>query len=380
MRICAKSEQYSIQRYSLTGDLLAYYKCPLQYRYYNKGSLPPSVPVQLWFGEFIHGVMEEGFLRWKEGTFDINRITFDSVQEISVSVADRLAARGLKPYGNIFLREDRGGKKCKDMEANKRAFESVRIWAPHLYPLIQGNEVPLEDIRPMPDTPLGKRSDLYAISGVADVITSIKIKDISPRNRVVQYLMENDRFKDFIDEYDEFEIVVDYKGTQRPNLDDPAWHHHEWQLQTYMWLRRRQLMAEGSDIPVIGGFLLYLNELSPSKKFNSTFLDVVQVGNTDILPKGDDLELVKVGKPGTERFCIRRSFRLIPYDETSVGKALEKFDSAVQLIETSVQEEMRDSRNVMGHWKGVYREESCTACDMKTFCPYTAYRFKPTVP
>ena len=380
MRISAKSEQYDIQRYSLTGDLLAYYKCPLQYRYYNKGSLPPSVPVQLWFGEFIHGVMEEGFLRWREGTFNINQITFDSVQEIAVSVADRLEAKGLRPYSNIFLREDRGGRRCRDMEANKRAFESVRIWAPHLYPLIQGNEVPLEDTRPMPDTPLGRRSDLYAMTGVADVITSIKIRDISPKNRVVQYLMENDRMKDCIDRYDEFEIVIDYKGTQRPNLDDPAWHHHEWQLQTYMWLRRGQLIAEGSDVPVIGGFLLYLNELHPSAKFDKTFYDVVKAGNTDVMPKGDDLELVKGGKSGTERFRIRRSFRLIPYDEESVRNALEEFDSAVKLIETSVQEEMRDSRNVMGHWPGVYREESCTACDAKTFCPYTGGRFGPTVP
>ena len=65
MVLSVRSEPFIIPEYSLTGDMLSFLSCPLHYRYQNKGNLPSADPLTLYFGEFIHGFMEEAYIDGK---------------------------------------------------------------------------------------------------------------------------------------------------------------------------------------------------------------------------------------------------------------------------------------------------------------------------
>ncbi len=91
-----------------------------------------------------------------------------------------------------------------------------------------------------------------------------------------------------------FEIVVVYKGRRRPPflgadaLDvDTQWNIDKCCLHYLAHLRHQQ----NPTVPVIGGMIVYLNELCPTLEALSRFFVEVQYGATDIIPlQGGDLE------------------------------------------------------------------------------------------
>ena len=157
MKLSSRSKAYMIPEYSLTGDLLSFLTCNLQYRYQNKGTLPPSMPIQLWFGEFIHGVMEEAYLQW-----ELNKTPFPwdwkkDIRPIENMIDARLQVRGLYPPKEHFFSTNHPSNENVDVNerdhkklASARAERAINYWGPHLFPLIDSAELLIKGIRNMP--------------------------------------------------------------------------------------------------------------------------------------------------------------------------------------------------------------------------------------
>lgn len=406
MPLSVRPDPYVVPSYSLTGDLLAYLRCGLQYRYFNRGSLPPSKPVQLWFGQFIHGVLEEAYRKWQSGREPDLPWTDAQVQPIVDLIIRRLSARGL-----YFQRYQLLGI------AVERAFEVINVWGPYLFPLISEAEVRLRGIRPMPTTQTIRQGDSYEVEGIVDVITSVELSAATSPNPIVGALLSAMANQSY-------EVVVDYKGMRRPSIhdaDDPSgglWQHQEWQILTYAWLRDQQPDAR----PVKSGILLYLNELVPGvedmDRLHEEVLGSSSPG-TDLPPTSRDLQVLRDWPRSKRRwqtqleswtndvgnwwmslnggsgqdfprmpampdslsleYRLSRCLRTVEVDEETIQESLAEFDGVVARIEESVADES-DGERLTEVWDANPREETCTVCDFKTFCPASRYRGVPTAP
>lgn len=402
MTLSVKSTPYKIPEYSLTGDLLSYQVCGLQYRYQNRGALPPSTPVQLWFGEFIHGVMEEAYRTWNEAPAE-HRFPWSwnpEIREIELDINRRLRARGLPTSTRIFCPYNAGTTNqgfCKDANhphkllASARVEAAINTWGPHLFPLIADAEVKLKGTRRMPNYNPGiSRSNYYGITGIADVITSVQMGSAPAGNLILHHINHDPAIQGLIDslERPEYEIIIDYKGMRRPPKFLPTgeinltWAAHEWQILTYGWLRAKQ---PGAQRPV-AGILFYLNELIPSNDDVRDLGREVDALITDILPalqhdKGllEDRDARRRGVQFSTQFREERSIRVIPITPSLQQHSLDSFDIMVGEIESSVLREIQSGR-IFDCWSAHPEEKTCTACDFKTYCPAVEGRYQITVP
>ncbi|WP_303337141.1 PD-(D/E)XK nuclease family protein [Methanobrevibacter sp.] len=390
MKLSARSDAYIIPEYSLTGDLLSFLTCNLQYRYQNRGTLPPSMPVQLWFGEFIHGVMEEAFLEWENTKKQFPWDWKEDVRPIEDMIDLRLQVRGLYPPKNHFFTTNSPDSKITSDDINAhdhkklasaRAHEAINTWGPHLFPLIDSAELLIKGLRNMPNYDEKKsRSNYYGINGVIDVLSSIKIDETignnqsildNYTNKIIEFLKKDTDFQKNISEIDgnEYEIIIDYKGMKRPSTSDKTWEHHKQQILTYSWLRSKQEDAK----PIVAGIIFYLNELVPSYEDLQSMQIEIENDQTDIEIGEEDFDKImnwdktKDYPQLSDELKEKRSFRIITINEDEIDNALEKFDAVVYDIEKSIIDE-RDGCNIKQAWKAEAEERTCNACDFKTFC------------
>lgn len=395
MSISTRPEPYIIPAYSLTGDLLAYLNCGRQYRYQNRGSLPPSKPVQLWFGQFIHGVLEEAYRLWRDqrdgwisggGMGPLLTFPWDDVMlgQIEDGVISRLAAQGLVYRNRAML----------DL-ARTRAREAINNVGSSLFLLIDQAEVRLRGIRQMPLPPNApRRADYYEVSGVVDVLTSVQLASADPSNVLLRALLSDQAVAQALTSArsarargnSQFEIIVDYKGMRRPPLDpsDPTRQRYEWQLRTYAWLRSQQ----PDSSPVLAGVLLFVNELAPSiGDFASLRDEVFAAGGpqTDILPTGADESAIRNWTRANPvptlslAYRLSRALYVVPMDAPGIDDSLQRFDGVVSDIETAVNTE-KSGATISRSWTANPSDRNCTVCDFKTFCSASRYQGTPYAP
>lgn len=373
MPLSVRRGAYVIPSYTLTGDLLAYLNCGLQYRYHNKGALPPAIPVQRWFGEFIHGVLEEAYRRYRENPA---RFVFPlpwqpAIWEIEQHIFQRLRAQGIWAPPNLF---DHTGQEQR--LASRRVMATLNNWGPHLFPLIAQAEVRLKGIRDMPGAGGQVRADYYEVQGIVDVITDVVAARVDPaRNEILAALPgiwgQSGRGQA---PGGGLEVIVDYKGMRRPPSNAPqdeTWQHQEWQVRTYAWLREQQ--PDGGR--VVAGILLYINELVPSVEDMTHLQLEVRRGQTDVMPQDQGtMQAILNWRRGDrlpalpDAYLRHRSMRVVTVDSNSVQTSLGEFDQVVAEIERSVLREM-SGQGIIPSWRTRPVEATCTACDARSFCP-----------
>ena len=393
MEIEVKRPEHIVPSYSLTGDLLSYLRCRLQYRYHNGSALPPSRPVQLWFGEFIHGTLEICYRFWDEtrqsggqppafpwpctprqwGENNPNWEQHD-IGSFANSVEEALR---------------RQGKQARSTDARDSAYQRVEVavneLGPHLFPLIAAAERRVVGTRPVPTGNVPLRCDNYEVHGIVDVLTHMTLTQGADNN-----LIREQVHRVCPGLSGTFEVIVDYKGTRRPLTNEPYWNQGDWQIQTYAWLREGQPDA----LPVAAGILIYINELTPGAEEMMALRRGLQEGTADEVPvaKSRDEQIVRMWRPGRDTsqlglaFRLRRAIRVIPVSSSSMNSALHEFDQVVRRAEEDIIAEATTA-NILQAWSPNCRDEAtCAACDFRHFCPKPAgvsatYQAKaPTAP
>lgn len=393
MELEVKRPEHIVPSYSLTGDLLSYLRCRLQYRYHNGSALPPSRPVQLWFGEFLHSTLEMAYRFWDElrqkGQQPPNfpwPCTKREWRQDSPNWANNDIGKFADLVENALRQQ---GKQARSTAARDSAYRRIEVavneLGRHLFPLIASTERKVIGTRPVPDSEKELRCDNYEVHGVIDVLTNVTLSEDSDDNLIRQYVLQ-----DYPKLQGEFEVIVDYKGERRPLIDEAYWDQGDWQIQTYAWLRARQPDA----LQVAAGILIYINELTPGEKEMQAIRRGLANNSTDVVPEAgsQDEQIVRMWREGMDTsqlslaFRLRRAIRVIPTSPESIERALASFDDIVRRAEEDVVAEAT-GRDILQAWSPNCQDEAtCDACDFRHFCPRPAgfpadYKIKaPTAP
>lgn len=378
MELPIKRPDRIVPDYSLTGDVLSFSRCQRSYRYYNGSALPPSRPVQMWYGEFIHGMMERTFRLWQDrgGLPFPLACAMPEEGERPGEPPEGLDPMDLRMIGwPIEQALAHQGKFARSRDARISAYEraeaAINQLGPHLFPLVDVAERKVIGTRLLPpgaDAAV-ERAGRYVLQGIIDVLGHAQLDGESDDNPLKAAILAAQPDLD-----GEYEIIIDYKGSRRPRVDRSPrseWQLGEWQVQTYAWLRSQQADAR----PVAAGVLVYVSELAPGSKEISNLKSEIRNGQTDVLPENGDPDYYQITawEPGrrvelSEAFRLRRAIRVVSVTPESMAAATAAIDRVVRAIEDRVATE-RSCNHIRQAWPADSNdEESCVACDFRASC------------
>jgi hypothetical protein len=371
-----RSIPFEVPSYSLTGDILSYLRCGLQYRYYNGSALPPSRPIQMWTGEFTHGVMEEAFRFWQSHMpafpWPCNMTPWPPDLTLPLQESHDIGVLGHRTEVRLAA----GGKRSRSQAARKAAYDrvgaAVNALGPHLFPLIASAEERISGTRLMPLLPPGvhARGDRYELTGIVDVITSMAIDAQSP-NAFIQII--KDQLPNIPD--GDYDVIVDYKAGRRPPLGSEFRDRFTWQVQTYAWLRNQV----STNRKVGAGVLIFINELSHSRSDFEELQSEVKSKQTDVVPAvgSADYYAIHGWTPGSPvpdlslDFRLRRALMIIDTSDAPTQLAVQHIDQVVSKIESSASYE-HDTGAIQMNWPACGEVQDCDACDFLHHCPSPA--------
>jgi hypothetical protein len=386
MRLDKRPPVHVLPSYSLTGDLLGFLRCGLEYRYTRIGKLPSVNPVQMWFGHFIHGVLEEAYRRFDQRMKDMPWPK-ETIAEIIEIVKRRLRAQNLRPWSESL-----------EQLGDARAEAAINELGPELFPLIHRAEVRLRGARRLPLSKIPpkyqlRELDRYEMVGVVDVITHVRLNDPAFRkNRIVKAILEG------IGKVpsEEFEVILDYKGMRRHPLKPGSgavtpWESYAWQVQTYAHLRE----SHEDSLAVAAGVLVYVNELfSTWDDFEELRMEI-ESGLTDVAPPAgsEDKKILglqtpkkpkETGNPYPPQMSLdlrlRRAFRVVPVSRETIRQALDNFDDVVARIEICRGKE-QEKGCILNTWEiNAEDEDTCKVCSSRSFCPGYKKETAPRLP
>ena len=313
--------------YSLTGDLLSYDRCAYQYRLFTRTGVRQSHPVQQWYGNFLHMGMRHAYDLWRsEEDEPMSFVWADPLvppfAELVEHVTRRLRALGLfRPasMGEI---------------AEQRLVRAIRVLGPLIFPLIKEAEVRLAAVRHATGAE-HEPETIYQITGVVDVLASTRFAAAADNPLVAEVL----RGVGDIPASEELEVIVDYKGIARADIEDML-ETAERQILTYAWLRNRRV---GGSV-VTAGAVVFVNDLLAGD------------GDPNVDPTATELEDL-----------LRAAIEPVVVTTGSPEDAAQFFDERVREIEA--RQQLEGTAPLDEIWVPRPHHATCVACDARYHCP-----------